>query len=179
MQNVHRSPLHTPHPSTRLCTAHYNPCFRSRYARFAAALRQVVVSFYVADSPERAIVKWCNDQVRRSKGGNTQAIKQKDFCRDRVRKRGIAGLGDVGADDRTPPAIPPPCPPQGYSGLVQEMTEPVHTLVHYPERDQLLVVSCFDSLRVSPGRYECARSCAVVSCRRRLLHDPERGQLLC
>ncbi|PNW79678.1 hypothetical protein CHLRE_08g362650v5 [Chlamydomonas reinhardtii] len=40
------------------------------------------------------------------------------------------------------------CNDQGYSGVVVEMSEGVHTLVHYPERDQLLVVGSSCTLNV-------------------------------
>ncbi|GIL44704.1 hypothetical protein Vafri_2223 [Volvox africanus] len=40
------------------------------------------------------------------------------------------------------------CNDQGYSGVVQEMGESIHSLVHYPERDQLLVIGASCTLNV-------------------------------
>ncbi|KAG2490014.1 hypothetical protein HYH03_011479 [Edaphochlamys debaryana] len=54
------------------------------------------------------------------------------------------------------------CNDQGYSGIVQEMGEAVHSLLHYPDRDQLLVIGASCTLYVL-GRDEQLGTWVTVS----------------
>ncbi|GLC64378.1 hypothetical protein PLESTF_000154800 [Pleodorina starrii] len=100
---------------------------------------QLVVAFYVADCTERAIVKWCNDQGYSGlvQGGGRGTRRVRDGGEAASRADGGMGLlvpGSVWARQIT------------YRLL--EMGETIHSLVHYPERDQLLVIGASCTLNV-------------------------------